>query len=81
MERAWAGSVRFDGAIIGDTDGLDVTSAPLGDDFPRGLLVVQDGFVRTGGRLGTQELTGERRSQRFAYISWAEVEAALNLSD
>lgn len=29
---------------VEETDGLDVTASPLGDDFPAGLLVVQDGF-------------------------------------
>lgn len=71
--------VRFEGTLIGDTDGLDVMSAALGPEFPKGLLVIQDGFVRTGGRKGAQELTGERRQQGFAYVSWADIERALGL--
>ncbi|MEL6738637.1 MAG: phytase, partial [Pseudomonadota bacterium] len=71
--------VQFEGEIIGDTDGIEVTSRALGERFPKGMLVVQDGFVRTGGREGAQTLTGERRQQRFAYVSWADVEAALGL--
>jgi myo-inositol-hexaphosphate 3-phosphohydrolase len=41
-----------DGDIDGaeETDGLDVTSAPLGDKFPKGLLVVQDGFNDKGAK-------------------------------
>ena len=41
-----------DGDIDGaeETDGLDVTSAPLGSKFPKGLLVVQDGFNDKGAK-------------------------------
>jgi len=37
---------RPDGSVDGaqETDGLDVSSVPLGSQFERGLLVVQDGF-------------------------------------
>lgn len=51
---------------VGETDGLEVTSTPLGEKFPRGMLVVQDdrneGFTRN-----------------FKFVSWADVEAALGL--
>jgi 3-phytase len=50
------------------TDGLEATSAPLGPDFPRGLLVVQDD-------LNTQP----DATQDFKYVSWADVETALGL--
>ncbi|MEO1553420.1 MAG: phytase [Pseudomonadota bacterium] len=63
--------VSYNGVVIGDTDGLDVTSRAIGSDYPSGLLVVQDGFIR--------DENGKRRNQRFAYISWADVEAALDL--
>jgi len=63
--------LAFDGTLIGDTDGLEVTAVPLGDAFPRGLLVVQDGFIR--------DAKGARRYQRFALVSWADVETALAL--
>ena len=63
--------LSFGGVIIGDTDGLAVTSKPIGEAFPSGLLVVQDGFIRDN--------YGNRRKQRFAYVSWADVEAALDL--
>jgi 3-phytase len=41
-----------DGAIDGaeETDGLDVTAAPLGDKFPKGVLVVHDGFNDKGAK-------------------------------
>lgn len=63
--------LSFGGAIIGDTDGLAVTSKPIGEAFPSGLLVVQDGFIR--------DENGKRRNQRFAYVSWSDIEAALGL--
>ncbi len=41
-----------DGDIDGaeETDGLDVTTTPLGDKFPKGLFVVQDGFNDKGAK-------------------------------
>lgn len=59
-----------DGSIDGseETDGLAVTHVPLGEGFPAGMLVVQDGAN-----------TLPRASQNFKYISWAEIVHALNL--
>lgn len=51
---------------VSETDGLDVSSAPLGPDYPQGLLVVQD-----GRNIGPSE------PQNFKYVSWAEVLEAL----
>jgi len=51
-----------------ETDGLDVTSAPLGPRFPKGLLVVQD-----GRNIGPEE------RQNFKFVSWADVAEALDL--
>jgi 3-phytase len=56
----------IDGAS--ETDGLAVTSAPLGDRFPAGLLVVQDG----------RNIAPEER-QNFKYVSWADIAEALDL--
>ena len=50
------------------TDGLDIVSAPLGSDFPRGLIVVQD-----------DENTDPFTPQNFKYVSWADVARALQL--
>jgi 3-phytase len=60
------GASGIDGAS--ETDGLDVTSAPLGGKFPKGLLVVQD---------GRNVLPPE--PQNFKFVSWADVETALDL--
>ncbi len=45
-----------------ETDGLDVVNAPLGPDYPGGLLVVQDG----------RNLMPSQR-QNFKYVSWQDV--------
>ncbi|MEW5249209.1 phytase [Microbulbifer sp. 2201CG32-9] len=45
-----------------ETDGLDVTSAMLGADYPQGLLVVQDGRNRMPGA-----------AQNFKLVSWQDV--------
>ncbi|MFC4313727.1 phytase [Steroidobacter flavus] len=49
----------IDGAS--ETDGLDIVSAPLGERFPEGLLVVQD---------GRNLMPAER--QNFKYVSWQD---------
>jgi 3-phytase len=51
-----------------ETDGLDVTSAPLGSAFPRGLLVVQDGRNIT-----------PRERQNFKLVPWERIAAAMGL--
>ncbi|MEO1648994.1 MAG: phytase [Pseudomonadota bacterium] len=71
--------VAYKDELIGDTDGLEVTSKPIDERFPEGVLVIQDGFVRTDGPAGVQSQTGQRRYQRFAYISWNEVKKTLGL--
>lgn len=54
----------IDGAS--ETDGLDIVSAPLGERFPEGLLVVQD---------GRNLMPAER--QNFKYVSWKDALRAL----
>ncbi|HYE46740.1 MAG TPA: phytase [Caulobacter sp.] len=51
-----------------ETDGLDVTSAPMGPAFPNGALVVQDG-----------RNVGPPEPQNFKIIPWTGIEAALKL--
>jgi 3-phytase len=51
-----------------ETDGLDVVSAPLGPDYPAGMLVVQDG----------RNLMPAQR-QNFKYVSWKDVMAEFGL--
>lgn len=56
----------LDGAS--ETDGLDITSVPLGPGFEQGLLVVQDGRKRL-----------PEGAQNFKYVGWREVTRALGL--
>lgn len=63
--------VRVGNEIVGDTDGLEVTSHSIGERFPRGMLVIQDGLFR--------DAMGKRRNQRFTYVSWQDVEDAIGL--
>jgi 3-phytase len=51
---------------VSETDGLDVTSSPLGNAFPRGVLVVQDG----------RNITPAER-QNFKLVPWERVLEAL----
>jgi 3-phytase len=71
-ENAYVGSFRIGASADGTadavdgTDGIDVTAAPLGPDFPRGLFVAQD-----------DENIAPADLQNFKYVSWAGIEAAL----
>lgn len=51
---------------VQETDGLDVTSTPLGERFPAGLLVVQDGM-------------NPGSTQNFKYVSWKDVATGIPL--
>ncbi len=51
---------------VSETDGLDVTSAPLGADYPEGLLVLQDG----------RNIAPADR-QNFKFVSWKAIREAL----
>jgi 3-phytase len=54
---------------VQETDGLDTVAGPLGEQFPAGLLVVQDGDNRPRGE-----------NQNFKLVSMAEVLALLEPS-
>jgi len=56
----------IDGAS--ETDGLEVTSAPVGERYPAGLLVVQDG----------RNIAPEER-QNFKFVSWQDVAQVLGV--
>jgi 3-phytase len=63
----YLGSIHIvDGVVDGSqgTDGLDVTSIPLGAAFPYGLLVVQDGSNKNGV---------EPAAQNFKLVSWKSI--------
>lgn len=63
--RVGAGAV-IDGAQ--ETDGLEANATPMGDVFPAGILVVQDGF---NGPYGSP--------QNFKIIDWRDIAKALDL--
>lgn len=56
----------IDGAS--ETDGLEVTSTALGATFPKGMLVVQDGYKRL-----------PNGAQNFKLVAWEDIAAALKL--
>jgi len=71
-ENKYIGSFRItDGTIDGveETDGLDITTVAL-PGFPKGMLVVQDGFNYDGKN---------KKSQNYKYISWDEVEKLISV--
>ena len=72
---AYRGTFRIaDGPTIdgtGETDGIDVVATPVGPEYPRGLLVVQDGY--------NVDAAGDDAHQNFKYVSWADVSDALGL--
>ncbi|MCG6189656.1 phytase [Maribellus maritimus] len=68
----YLGSFRItEGSIDGveETDGIEITSAPLGPHFPKGILVVQDGFNFDGRK---------KKSQNFKIVSWEMVEQVIH---
>lgn len=59
-------ALQIDG--VSDTDGLAVHSGNLGERFPRGVLVLQDGYNVL-----------PRENQNFKLLDWRDVAAALQL--
>ncbi len=51
-----------------ETDGLEVTAMPLGSRYPKGVLVVQDGFNMPAGS-----------AQNFKIVDWRDVATGLEL--
>ena len=63
--------IEFNDHRIDAAAGLAVAAHRLGDLFPEGMLVVQDGTVR--------DADGRLQPQRSAYVSWQDIRVALNL--
>jgi 3-phytase len=59
---------KIDGTY--DTDGIDVVSWNLGEKFPHGLFISQDGINRDGIWI---------KRQNFKVVSWDKIAKALNL--
>ena len=55
---------------VSETDGLDVSSAPLGPRFPDGLMVVQDG-----------RNLAPRERQNYKFVSWLAIAEALGIRE
>ncbi|MDZ4691427.1 phytase [Terricaulis sp.] len=61
-------SIESSADRVQGTDGIDIVSAPLGPNYPRGLFVAQD-----------DRNTNPSELQNFKYVSWADVETLLGL--
>jgi len=59
---------EIDGVI--ETDGLEVANFSFNDKFPKGMLVVQDGYNFKNDTI---------QNQNFKYISWEKIENLINL--
>ena len=67
----YIGSFRIvDGTVDGteETDGIDICNIALGKQYPKGILVVQDGFNYNGE---------EHLSQNFKIVDWRKVDALI----
>lgn len=53
---------------VEETDGIEAVSSPLGDQFPMGVFIAQDGFNHDGDSL---------RAQNFKIVDWREIDALL----
>jgi 3-phytase len=69
-DNAYIGSfeVAGDGDGVSETDGIDVTSTPLGSEYPQGLLVVHDSS------------NSGASASNYKFVGWHEIVAALALS-
>lgn len=54
---------------VEETDGLDIFSTSLGDDFPNGMFIVQDGFNKENG---------EAVPQNFKMVRWEKVQTVID---
>lgn len=64
----YLGNFRIaDGLIDGveETDGLDVTNLYLGEKYPKGMLVVQDGY--------NKQQNGKSIAQNFKMVRWEKI--------
>lgn len=53
---------------VEETDGIEAISAPLGEQYPMGVFITQDGFNHDGDSL---------RAQNFKVVDWREIEGLL----
>lgn len=53
---------------VEETDGIEAVSTPLGEQFPMGVFIAQDGFNHDGDSL---------RAQNFKVVDWREIDVLL----
>lgn len=66
-DNKYLGSFRISGGTIDgaeETDGIDVLNLALGDDFPDGVFIAQDGFNYKGNSL---------EQQNFKLVKWTDI--------
>lgn len=70
LRGAFRVAASADGKVDGvsHTDGIEITSTPLGPNLPRGLFIAQD-----------DSNTAPAAAQNFKFVDWREVEKALGL--
>lgn len=71
-ENKYLGSfIIVDGNVDGaeETDGIDATPLNLGDNFPKGVFICQDGYNFDGE---------EKVSQNFKIVDWREIEKVID---
>lgn len=70
LRGAFRVAASADGKVdaVTHTDGIDITSTPLGANLPRGLFIAQD-----------DNNTAPAAAQNFKFVDWREVEMALGL--
>ncbi|NEQ96453.1 MAG: phytase, partial [Cyanothece sp. SIO2G6] len=57
---------------VNESDGLDVVNVPLGDAFPNGLLVLQDG-ANDPQNVAEDDEELENNSTNFKFVDWGNV--------
>lgn len=55
---------------VQETDGIHVTSSPVGNSYPQGLLIVQDGFNYDGET---------KTSQNFKIVDWRMIQKTMKI--
>jgi myo-inositol-hexaphosphate 3-phosphohydrolase len=72
---AMVGSNGIDG--VEESDGADIINVPLGDKFPQGMLVVQDGFNAVQAFQEPEDV--ENANTNFKYVSLEQLAQAVPL--
>ena len=72
QDNSYLGSFAIEG--VKQTDGLDITSIALGEQYPAGLLVVQDGVNKVSqGIFDTQDNNIQNSHPNFKFVSAKDI--------